>query len=288
MDTPDDRSTRIGRRRGQDGEVGNREAAAPDDTSESSSTATRLGARRSGAASPETPDPSGDTQLGARRRATDEASPEPTPTPSGDTQLGARRRAAGEDPPAPTPAGEGTALGARPRTSDAASPPDEVVRFGPGVPAREPTAPTWRGSSTTSGTRTRARRRKRPYIGALITLALLAGVIAFLLLRQSNPLVVESVRVEAPSAAGRCDSVVDVVGTVTTNGRGGTLQYQWLRSDGETTAVLTQSVSDGTPTTQVHLQWSVSGRGRFPAQAVLRVLAPTPLESAGGFTYSCP
>ena len=39
---------------------------------------------------------------------------------------------------------------------------------------------------------------------------------------------------------------------------------------------------------QVHLLWSVSGHGRLPARATLRVLEPTPVEASGGFTYSCP
>jgi hypothetical protein len=99
---------------------------------------------------------------------------------------------------------------------------------------------------------------------------------------------VTGAQVTAAVAPGVCDTDVDVVGTVTTDGRAGTVRYQWLRSDGQTTEPQVQSVAAGTTTSQLHLLWSVSGHGRLPARATLRVLEPTPIEASGGFTYSCP
>ena len=80
---------------------------------------------------------------------------------------------------------------------------------------------------------------------------------------------------------------VDVVGTVTTDGRAGTFTYQWLRSDGQVSAELTGSVADGVTSTQVHLMWTFSGPGTYPASATLRVLRPDPVEAVGHLTYSC-
>ncbi len=78
-----------------------------------------------------------------------------------------------------------------------------------------------------------------------------------------------------------------MVGTVQTNGKAGTFTYQWVRSDGQTSAVLDQSVTSGVASTQVHLYWSFSGQGTLDVSATLKVLAPTPLEATGEFTYAC-
>lgn len=114
------------------------------------------------------------------------------------------------------------------------------------------------------------------------------AVIVFLLQHRATPLTVGAVQVAAQPASPGCDTTVDVVGTVTTDGRGGTLHYQWLRSDGQTGEVLAQSVGSGTTSTQVHLAWTVSGHGRFEGRATLRVLDATgPAEGSGTFVYSC-
>ena len=93
--------------------------------------------------------------------------------------------------------------------------------------------------------------------------------------------------VTANPAAASCGTTVDVVGTVTTDGHGGTFRYEWLRSDGQQSEVLTQTVPRDTTTTQVRLNWAVSGQGRFDGRATLRVLDPAPAEAQGGFTYAC-
>lgn len=129
--------------------------------------------------------------------------------------------------------------------------------------------------------------RRRPWIGALVTIALVAGVVAWLLTHGGPPLEARAAQVTADSRAGACDTAVDVVGTITTNGRPGSITYQWVRNDGQPTDVLTQTVAAGATTTQVHLQWSFSGRGRFNAVATLRVLDPAPSEARGAFAYSC-
>jgi hypothetical protein len=121
----------------------------------------------------------------------------------------------------------------------------------------------------------------------VLTLLIVAGVVAFLLLRDGSSVVVQRVDVRAVPATATCDTTVDVVGTLVTDGQAGSVRYQWVRSDGQTSEVLSQTIASGVTTTDVHLQWSVTGQGRLAATATLRVLDPAPVEGSGGFTYSC-
>jgi hypothetical protein len=87
--------------------------------------------------------------------------------------------------------------------------------------------------------------------------------------------------------ANACGTRVDVVGTVTSNGGGGSFTYRWLRSDGTATDVLTESVPFGTSVTQVHLFWQFSGEGTLKVKATLQILTPQPVETSTEFTYAC-
>jgi hypothetical protein len=220
-------------------------------------------------------DEAGTTGLGRRRReGTSEPPPEAPPT-------GAPAPPATSEDPAETRLGERR----RGRLPDAPSGPDEVVRFGPGVPTTPsggPTSPNWGAT----GTR-RRRRRSRSWVGGLLTLLAVAAVLAWLLTRQPTPLEVRGLEVTANPAAATCGATVDIVGTVTTDGHGGTFRYQWLRSDGQKSDTLSQTVPRDTTTTQVHLSWAVSGQGRFDGHATLRIVDPAPAEAQGGFAYAC-
>jgi hypothetical protein len=189
---------------------------------------------------------------------------------------------AGDDP-----ADALTRLGRRAAASGLrAAPPGRAgLRFGPGVDAAG-RAPAWRAGG--SRRRRRRRDRLRALASGLLTLAVLAGVGGYLWWQRQNPLQVTAVVVAPAQPPGEeCDVTVDVVGTVQTNGRGGTVTYQWIRSDGEMSAVLDQTVPDGSASTQVHLFWAFSGQGRYQAVATLKVLAPTPMQASGEFTYAC-
>lgn len=220
------------------------------------------------------------TRLGRRGRGGE------TPSASTDTRAGHRRTPTGSIEA--VSAGRGTELGRRDRAAGLpggrSEGPDEVLRFGPGAPDHPVTAPAW-GSGATAG----PARRRRPgrWLGGLLGTAVVAAVIAVLLTRPHGSLAVESTSVSAAAPGTACDVTVDVIGTIITNGRAGTVTYQWLRNDGQPSAVLTQSVPAGTGTTQVHLPWTLSGRGRFDAVATLRVLEPGRSESVGRFTYAC-
>jgi hypothetical protein len=230
------------------------------------------------------------TQLGRRHREPDRT-PDSAPASTGGgaeeresgTRLG-RRRAPEQAGPgsAGTSAGDRVAPTAEERELGSRANPtgeDEVLRFGPGVPA---SSPAWAAAAPAR------RRRPRRWVGALLTLGIVVGVVLVLLLRGGEPIAVQGVGVRALPAEAGCDTTVDVVGTITTNGRAGTVRYQWFRSDGQSTEVLAQSVASGATSTDVHLQWSVSGQGRLDATATLRVLEPAGAgEGSGSFTYRC-
>ncbi len=91
----------------------------------------------------------------------------------------------------------------------------------------------------------------------------------------------------ATPLAGKCNVRADIVGTLTTNGKSGTVSYEWVRSDGQRTGVLQQSVATGQTIVQVHLIWEFRGKGTLPAAATLRVVSPGPIEGSATFTYSC-
>jgi hypothetical protein len=122
----------------------------------------------------------------------------------------------------------------------------------------------------------------------LVALLVLVGVLAYLLLWHPDSLALTGAEVAPAAQPGQaCDVTVDVVGTIHTNGKAGTIGYRWLRSDGESTAPLTQTAEAGQPVLQVHLFWTLSGKGRYPASATLEISQPQPVSATGGFTYSC-
>jgi hypothetical protein len=116
---------------------------------------------------------------------------------------------------------------------------------------------------------------------------LLIGAALWLLLRP-DPFGARATGVAPVVPPGdACDVTVDLAGAIATNGAAGTVRYRWERSDGQTSAVLSQPVESGATTTDVHLLWTLSGRGTYDARAVLHVLEPTPSDAVGGFTYRC-
>ncbi|GAA5179618.1 hypothetical protein GCM10023322_10130 [Rugosimonospora acidiphila] len=86
---------------------------------------------------------------------------------------------------------------------------------------------------------------------------------------------------------GQCDVQYDIVGTIVTNGKSGTISYEWLRSDGQTSGTLTQSVGLGQRSTTVHLYWKFTGEGSLTASATLHLLSPQAPNGSAHFGYSC-
>lgn len=171
--------------------------------------------------------------------------------------------------------------------------PGEVMRFGSGVAP----PPSWTGAASASPPpRPRGRRKRRitSVLSGLLTVAILAAVGWYLLRDKLNPLVVEAATVAVSADAGAvdgvisaCDVQVDVVGTVTTNGGSGAVEYEWIRNDGKTTGILVERLARGTTNAQLHLFWEFKGRGTFNAVATLKVHSPAQLEAKTEFTYRC-
>ncbi len=173
---------------------------------------------------------------------------------------------------------------------------EEVLRFGRGVasprPPQEPApTPAWRGSTAPYPVTERSHRSRKRLISifsGLITVVILA-IVGYFVVQRLTPLQITSVAVgiAQPLPANACDIRVDVIGTVTSNGGGGSFTYRWVRSDGAATQIFTETVPFGTKTTQVHLFWQFGGQGSLKAKATLEILSPQTAEISTEFTYNC-
>ncbi len=165
--------------------------------------------------------------------------------------------------------------------------PGGELRFGPGVPAAPPAAPAWPAPAPPPRRRS-AWRRLVSVLSTLLTLALLAAVGLWIWQRLS-PLEIAEVSVAVPRPAGeQCDTTVDVVATVRTNGRAGVIQYQWLRSGAAPGALLDERVGRGQRTVELTLRWSFSGVGTTTETATVNVVSPAPAQASTEVVYSCP
>jgi hypothetical protein len=199
------------------------------------------------------------------------------------------------DPPGETvrrPAPDRTAPGAPvpgPVTPDRVE--GEVLRFGPGVTAavqarfRDRTATLARDEPPLPAPEQRRHGGLRQYtLAALVLLA----VLAFLAWQRFGPaLAVRDVSAHTTAGTLGCGATADVVGTVVTNGRPGTVTYHWVRSDGTVSPTLHEKVTRGQRQAHLHLLWTVRGRGEFGARAQLRVTSPSRHTAAAHFTYRC-
>ncbi|MGW1965170.1 hypothetical protein ACWCPD_33580 [Streptomyces sp. NPDC001935] len=212
------------------------------------------------------------TLLGKRNRtpAGPSATPAGSPVPAGPLA------AAPAGATAPAPTGEGEDDG------------EILLRFGPGVPleAQDVLRAQWRTAPVPSDSRPR-RRRRRAWIATAAFLSA-AAVLLWLLLRPSPAPTVTSVEVRSPSGRLHCGQTADLVGVVTTDGRGGPVTYHWLRSDGHDSGELVRTARRGERRVTVHLRWTVRGPGSFRGTARLRVTHQhkSP-EAEGVFSYTC-
>ncbi|MGC5334133.1 hypothetical protein [Micromonospora sp. DT62] len=176
-----------------------------------------------------------------------------------------------------TAPGPGTQLGG------SAVPPGGEVRFGPGVPTTPPPAPAWPAPPR----RRSAWRTVASVLSTLLTVALLAAVGLYLWQRIS-PLEVTGVTVAVPQPAGdRCDVTVDVVATVSTNGRAGEIRYQWLRTGSAPGSLLTERVGYGQRTVELTLRWAFSGVGSTTETATVNITSPAPVQAQAPVSYGC-
>ncbi|NXY98249.1 hypothetical protein HYE82_28545, partial [Streptomyces sp. BR123] len=145
-----------------------------------------------------------------------------------------------------------------------------VLRFGPGVTAAAvapfPVVPQ----------PAPARRRGGGLRRYALAGAVLAAVLGYLCWQQYGPgVAVRDVAVTTDPAGPACGATADVVAVVRTNGRPGTLEYRWIRSDGTRSERMTERVARGQEEAGLHLLWTFRGAGDYPAGARLELLEPT-------------
>jgi serine/threonine-protein kinase len=134
-------------------------------------------------------------------------------------------------------------------------------------------------------------RRPRPVwrgvVSAMITAAIVAGVGVYLWEREHQAFKVTAVGVTPANPSVGCNGTADIIGTIATNGHGGTISYQWVE-DGVAKPPLVADDASGSNKVQVNLKWAFHGKGTGKAVAELRVLNPQQDEASITFPYSCP
>lgn len=95
------------------------------------------------------------------------------------------------------------------------------------------------------------------------------------------------VGVTAANKSVGCSGTADIIGTISTNGHGGPVTYEWVRNGVADPAVVADDAS-GSDTVRVTLNWAFHGKGTGEAVAELRVLKPQQDEADLTFPYSCP
>jgi hypothetical protein len=136
-----------------------------------------------------------------------------------------------------------------------------------------------------------APRRKRHIPRVALVLGVLALLLAgagivYWIFRPPGELVLSDVEVQPPVKPA-CNSTVDVIGVISTNGGAGTVRYRWVRNDGHASNVLAVKIPARQERTEVTLRWTFEGKGTFDAEATLEVLEPTAKSDKGSFTYAC-
>jgi hypothetical protein len=168
---------------------------------------------------------------------------------------------------------------------------DISLRFGPGVQPEDtsPLVEKWRAGQQAGGGRRRRRGWARNLVSSLVTIAVVGGVLLWLLLRgQAADLEVTALKVRAPQATQHCGATVNVVGVLTTNGKSGQISYRWRRSDGNESGLLTASAEKGRREVSVPLHWTVTGQGKLHGVATLELLSPGDTRRASAsFDYLC-
>jgi len=153
--------------------------------------------------------------------------------------------------------------------------PEDLVRYGPGVPAAPPGAPVeltaaraWHDEPPAPAHR---RARLRQVLGAALAVILLAASGVLFYLRFHHP-PFQVTRV-AIVDAGRAGCTVAVAGQISTNGASGTITYQWLFPIGPP-VTLHGSVPAGQHSVNVKVTVEGSGNGMALQAVGLQVLHP--------------
>jgi hypothetical protein len=137
----------------------------------------------------------------------------------------------------------------------------------------------------------RPRRRRRRWTGvlsSLLTVAIVAGVAGYVWTKTHQTLKITAATVSVTNPGKiACNSTVDVVGTISTNGKGGPITYQWTK-DGENLPTGTVTATSGQQQVRVELQWYLGGKGIHHAAAIFQVFTPNVISAqSASFTYTC-
>jgi len=156
------------------------------------------------------------------------------------------------------------------------------IRFGAGVPAGGEETFVW----------PRPPRRRYPRALLAIFVATVALIGALLWLGLHHPEGIPTVSAASVSAAPQevgCGATVDLVGTLTTDGVPGTVDYQWTRSDTPLAPPVEHLHLDaGQRTARVHLAFTVTGSGKAIGSVTLTVLSRATIPPVKGtFFYNC-
>jgi len=133
----------------------------------------------------------------------------------------------------------------------------------------------------------RPRRRWAGLLSTLITLALAAGVWIYVYERTHNKLTITNVTVTVANQVVGCNGTADIIGTISTNGHGGPISYEWVRGTAAPSQTLVVDAGSGNKTVPVQLRWQFHGKGTIQAVAKLLVLTPDSAEASITFPYSC-
>ncbi len=165
----------------------------------------------------------------------------------------------------------------------AAGPPGPVPQAPPAAGGKNGGTPEW---PTVPRSRPR-RRRWRRTASTLITAAIAVGVGIYVWAQAHETLQVTAAAVAVARQPAGCDVTVNIIGTISTNGRGGPISYQWIRGSGKNAPVLVAAAASGHNTVRVELNWAFHGKGTDRAVAEFRVLKPQQAAASTTFTYSC-
>jgi hypothetical protein len=168
----------------------------------------------------------------------------------------------------------------------------DIVRYGPGVPATPPPGRAeltaeraWHGTGPARPP-SRRRERWRRLAGLALTIAFLVASAVVLYLRFHHPPF--HVTAVAITHQARNGCVVEVTGRISTNGSAGTVSYQWLfRSGQQSPRPLDQSVAAGERAVYVTVTLEGSGQGSASPEVTLQVLGPDPRAASDVAVISC-
>jgi hypothetical protein len=166
--------------------------------------------------------------------------------------------------------------------------PEDLVRYGPGVPPAppgvrvEPSAA--RASHGGPPAPAHRRARVRRVLGAALAVILLAASgVVFYLRFHHPPLQVTSVAIVGSGSAA---CAVAVAGQIGTNGASGVITYQWLFPAG-TPLTRHQSVSAGQHSVNVQVTVEGNGHGMASQRVLLQVLHPGQLAALQNIVVRC-